>query len=207
MLYSLGPACQALGNSEGGAHSIVSLLRRPVENIQEQALKILVNLLSYRGTFPLFFFLLFLSPFFSYERNTHFLWQSPRKLLWLLFLKISWRPWLTCSSPRNQTFSHKVWPSSLLCLTAMVYPSFLHFSLLSSLTLVLEMSKQVFRESGGVSSLLSIASARSGAHLLALQALAKLAENNGMVFLLFSGIIVLLFLFDFKLKKWRSHYL
>jgi hypothetical protein len=41
------------------------------------------------------------------------------------------------------------------------------------------MSKQVFRESSGVSALLSIASARNGAHLLALQALAKLAENNG----------------------------
>lgn len=47
-LSSIGPACQALGNSEGGAQAVVALLRRPVENIQEQALKILVNLLSYR---------------------------------------------------------------------------------------------------------------------------------------------------------------
>lgn len=42
-----------------------------------------------------------------------------------------------------------------------------------------EASKKVFRETGGVSFLLSVASSRNGAHLLALQALAKLAENNG----------------------------
>lgn len=47
-----------MGNSEGGAHSIVGLLRKPVENIQEQALKILVNLLSYRGTFACLFIIL-----------------------------------------------------------------------------------------------------------------------------------------------------
>ena len=37
-------------------------------------------------------------------------------------------------------------------------------------------SKEAFRVGGGISSLLSIAASRSGRHLLALQALAKLAE-------------------------------
>eukprot|EP00026_Physarum_polycephalum_P000300 Phypoly_transcript_00300.p1 GENE.Phypoly_transcript_00300~~Phypoly_transcript_00300.p1 ORF type:complete len:1780 (+),score=292.27 Phypoly_transcript_00300:209-5341(+) len=128
-----GPACQALGNSEGGAHSIVSLLRRPVENIQEQALKILVNLLSYRES--------------KEVAVVALLEDRLKSLIDLLYSK-----------------KVNIQSQSLTLVTALFDCN--------------EMSKQVFREAGGVSALLSVATARNGAHLLALQALAKLAENN-----------------------------
>jgi hypothetical protein len=84
----------------------------------------------------------------------------------------------------------------------------LYFSVKYMLILLIsETSKQVFRETGGVSSLLSVASSRNGAHLLALQALAKLAENNRMFPIRhFNCILVLTFTFSSKNRGELQYY-